>query len=207
VRRALKKVLSLLLGPYRFNRIYLSASTELAPAMPPGTHCRPLEGPPPRALDPNLRQRFSYAAGHDAYGYGLFVGADLAAICLFWGPCRFNDPLLWVLAKDEAILVDLVTAPSCRGQGLAPLLIRYASAEMRRAGWGQLYACVWHSNHASCQAFDKAGWTEIGWVLEIYPFGVARPFRFCWKTARKRAAESEARLPSLGSFPQPGARD
>jgi GNAT superfamily N-acetyltransferase len=206
VRRALKKAVSLLLGPYRFNRIYLSASTELAPAMPPGTHCRPLEGPPPRLLDPNLRQRFSYA-GHDAYGYGLFLGGDLAAVCWFWGPCRFNDPLLWVLAKDEAILVDLVTASSCRGQGLAPLLIQYASAEMRRAGWGRLYTWMWHTHHASYHAFDKAGWSQIAWVLEIHPFGVARPFRFRWKTARKRAAGSAAHPQSLGSFPQSRAPD
>jgi GNAT superfamily N-acetyltransferase len=90
--------------------------------------------------------------------------------------------LLWVLGKDEAMLIDLVTAPSHRGQGLAPLLIRGASAEMRQIGWNPLYAFVWHSHHASYHAFEKAGWTQVAWVLEVRPFGMRRGFRFCWRT-------------------------
>lgn len=190
MKRALKKAATLLLGPYRFNRIYRLTSTDCEPAMPPGTNCRRLEGPPPASiLDPNLRERFSYA-GHDAYGYGLFLDGNLAAVCWFWGPCRFDDPLLWALGKDEAILVDLVTALSCRGLGLAPLLIRYASMEMRRMGWGQLYTWMWHTHRASYHAFNKAGWTQIAWVLEIHPFGMARTLRFCWRTLGNRPRRS-----------------
>jgi len=175
-----------LLGPYRFNRIYRLTSTSVKPAMPPGVSCRSLDGAAPIAnVDPKLRERFWYG-GDDAYGYGLFLEDNLGAVCWFWGPRRFNDPLLWTLQEGEAIMVDLMTASSYRGQGLAPLLIRYASAEMRRTGWNRLYTWMWHTHYASYHAFEKAGWRQIAWVLEIRPFGIPRKFRFCWRTRMNR---------------------
>lgn len=136
VKRALKTVAAALLGPYRFNRIYRLTSMPVEPTMPPGISCQRLEAPSAAAadIDPELRKRFSYD-NDDAYGYGLSRDGCLAAVCWFWGPRRFNEPLIWVLRTNEAILVDLVTASRCRGQGLAPLLIRYAFAERRRRGW------------------------------------------------------------------------
>jgi GNAT superfamily N-acetyltransferase len=145
-----------------------------------------LEGLPSSSIDdPELREHLWYG-GSDASGYGLFLEGNLAATCWFWGPLRFKDSLLWVLGKDEAMLIDVLTASSHRGRGLAPLLIRHASAEMRRIGWNPLYAFIWHSHHASYHAFDKAGWHHIAWVLEIHPFGARRSLRFCWRTRLNR---------------------
>jgi GNAT superfamily N-acetyltransferase len=189
MRRALKKAAVAVLGPYRFNRIYCLTSVIPAPTMPAGMLCRCLDGPPPAPmLDARLKERFWYG-GEDAYGYGLFLNESLAAVCWFWGPRRFNDPLLWTLEPGEAILVDLMTASNCRGQGLAPLLIRYASAEMHRMGWNRLYTWMWYTHRASYHAFQKAGWEQVASVLEIAPFGSGRMLRFCWRSRANRCTQ------------------
>jgi GNAT superfamily N-acetyltransferase len=199
VKRALKTVAAALLGPYRCNRIYRLTSMPVEPTMPPGISCHRLEAPSAAAadIDPELRERFSYDHD-DAYGYGLSRDGCLAAVCWFWVPRRFNEPLIWVLRTNEAILVDLVTASRYRGQGLAPLLIRYASAEMRRMGWDPLYTWMWHTHSASYRAFEKAGWTQIAWVLEIRPLGMARTFRLCWRSFRNRSRASPHNPPLAG---------
>ena len=187
VRRPLKVLAALLLGPYRFNRIYRLTAIDIEPEIPQGMSVQPLDSLPPASVaSVELRDRFWYG-GNDAYGYGLFLDGCLAAVCWFWGPRRFQDPLLWRLAKDEAILVDLVTAPHHRGCGLAPLLIRYASADMRRRGWNALYTWMWHTHHASYHAFEKAGWVQIAWVLETHPLRVPWTLRVCWRPLRRRA--------------------
>jgi len=161
VRRALKEAARLVLGPYRFNRVYRLAVPETAPEVPDGISVGCLENLDPEAtVSSELRDRFGYS-GKDAYGYGLFVEGCLAAVCWFWGPRRFADPLLWQLEENEAILVDLVTAPNYRGRGLASVLIRCASAEMERAGWRTLYTWMWHTHHASYHAFERAGWRQV----------------------------------------------
>jgi len=187
VRRALKEAARLVLGPYRFNRVYRLAVPETAPEVPDGISVGCLENLDPEAtVSSELRDRFGYS-GKDAYGYGLFVEGCLAAVCWFWGPRRFADPLLWQLEENEAILVDLVTAPNYRGRGLASVLIRCASAEMERAGWRTLYTWMWHTHHASYHAFERAGWRQVAWVLEIHPFGLRRAIRLSWHPVRWRA--------------------
>ena len=77
-------------------------------------------------------------------------------------------------------MVDLMVARQYRGQGLAPVLIRYASVEMRRSGIGNLYTWVWHSHRASYRTFEKAGWRQIAWVLELRCAGGRLPLRVSW---------------------------
>ena len=183
-KRALKTVARALFGQYRFNRIYRSGTTDLELAQAPGVSIQRLESLPSGSIeDPELLGRLWYG-GHDATGYGLFLNGNLVATCWFWGPQRFNDHLLWVLGNSEAMLVDVVTASRYRGKGLAPLLIRSASAKMRQIGWNPLYAYIWHTHHASYHAFEKAGWAQIAWVIEVRPLGMRRPFRLCWRTRR-----------------------
>src|SRR5579864_9334097 len=62
----------------------------------------------------------SWYGGDDAHGFALFQNDELACLCWFWGPRRFNDPLLWTLRENEAMLADIVTAPSYRGRNFAP---------------------------------------------------------------------------------------
>lgn len=187
VKRAFKELARLLLGPYRCNRIYQLTDCGSEPSLPRDIECGRVEGLPLSSVaSAELRDRFCYG-GADAYGYGLFSDGVLAAVCWFWGPQRFNDPMLWSLAEGEAILVDLLTALEHRGRGLAPVLIRYASWDMHRSGWKSLYTWMWYTHHASYHAFEKAGWRQIAWVLEIYPFSVPRAFRCQWQMWRRPA--------------------
>jgi GNAT superfamily N-acetyltransferase len=184
VKRALKEAATFLLGPYRFNRIYRLVPSDAEQQVPHGISIKRLEGLSRESITNAELDRFGYG-GRDAYGYGLFFEGYLAAVCWFWGPRRFHDPLLWSLEDSEAILVDLVTASTFRGRGLASVLIRYASADMRRAGWKSLYTFTWHSHRTSQQAFERAGWHQIGWVLEIRPFGSQRALRLQWQAFRR----------------------
>jgi GNAT superfamily N-acetyltransferase len=186
IRRSIKAIAALLLGPYQFNRIYRLAASDTGPEIPPGMEVGRVEDLPAASVgSAELRDRFRYG-GDDAYGYGLFLEGRLVAACWFWGPGRFQDPFLWSLAEGEAILVDIVTASNYRGRGFAPLLIRYASADMRRAGWKELFTWMWHTHRASYHAFEKAGWRQIASVLEIHPLGMRRALRFCWRPLWRR---------------------
>lgn len=178
-KRALKIMAGAALGDYRFNRIYRNERVCATLSLPAGTMCSALENPSPDMADDSLLNRTFYA-GEDAYGFRLLLEEQPAAICWFWGHVRFRDPLLWSLSAGEAIMVDLVTAPQFRGRGLATILIRYAAIEMRRLGMQNLYTWVWHSHHASYRAFERAGWRQIAWVLEVHPFGRQQPLRVRW---------------------------
>jgi GNAT superfamily N-acetyltransferase len=178
-RRALKRIARIVLvGGYQFNRIYRLEHPPDGLQMPSGMICLSLEIPP-EGIDSRLLQRFSYG-GEDAYGYGLSLDGQLAAICWFWGHRRSHNRVPWHLSAREAIIVDLLTLPECRGRGLATLLIRHSSMEMRRLGMQTLYTWVWHSHRASYLAFEKAGWQQIAWVLEFGGSGTRRPLRFTW---------------------------
>ncbi len=179
LKRALKTVAATALGDYRFNRIYRNERAPANLSLPAGTACSVFKSPSPDMADDSLLNRISYA-GEDSYGFGLFLEGQPAAICWFWGHVRFRDPLLWSLSEGEAIMVDLLTAPQFRGRGLATLLIRYAAIEMRRLGMQNLYTWVWHSHHSSYRAFERAGWRQIAWVLEVHPFGKRQPLRVSW---------------------------
>ncbi|MGH7047040.1 MAG: GNAT family N-acetyltransferase [Stellaceae bacterium] len=196
LRQALKRAATLILGRYRLNRIYRMTAVAVEQVMPPGIDCRLLEDPPASAadVDPELREQFWYG-GDDAHGYGLFLEGRLAAACWFWGCHRFTDPGLWVLGKDESFLIEVLTAPRYRGQGLAPLLIQYASGEMFREKYERLFCSIWHNHSASYRAFEKAGWTQVARVIEVRPFGVSPPIRFCLRRSPRgiRAGLADSR--------------
>jgi GNAT superfamily N-acetyltransferase len=124
-----------------------------------------------------FQPRSSYA-GFDSSGFALFKNGELACLCWFWGSRRFHDPLLWKLHDGEAILVDLLTAPEFRGQGLAPLLINYASIQMIQRGYSPLYTWMWLTHRASSRSFEKAGWKQVATVAELYPLNLGRAIRF-----------------------------
>ena len=182
MRRAVKTVVKILFGGYRINRIYRLTAARIDLPVSPTVILQRIDAPlPAAAVDPKLLERFSYA-GDDAYGFGLFVSGELACLCWFWGQRRFNDPLLWMLEEDEAILVDIMTTPKHRGRGFGALLVSYAANEMLKKGMRRLYTWMWHTHRASVRTFEKAGWSQIAWVVEIHPFGMSRPLRIRWWT-------------------------
>ena len=210
MKRALKSVALVLLGRYRFNRVYRLTTIPGEAPVAPEIGFRRLQGAPTdSSVDPEMLPGFDYA-GEDSYGWGLLIDGRLAAMCWFWGPRRFRDRRLWELKPNEAILVELRTTADCRGRGLAPLLLRHASAQMRRMGWDRLYTWMWHTHRASYRAFEKAGWGQVAWVLEVRPFGRLQTRCFRWKsrprsTARRRFSPLTAGARRSASGPPSGA--
>src|SRR5579864_4944885 len=119
-KRVLKRVATLLLGRYRINRICRLASDSAVLPSPPGVTMRAVDDLRSIAGVDQLFLDRSWYGGDDAHGFALFQNDELACLCWFWGPRRFNDPLLWTLRENEAMLADIVTAPSYRGRNFAP---------------------------------------------------------------------------------------
>ena len=116
--------------------------------------------------------------GSESEAFGLADGAGLAAVCFFWHGDRYNrERGFWPLGPRQAKLVQIVVDPAARGKGLATRLIQASAAWMHLQGWEVLYARVWHSNHPSLKAFERAGWERIAFVAEVYPLGSKRKRR------------------------------
>jgi RimJ/RimL family protein N-acetyltransferase len=182
----LRTILRRLLGDYALYRIYSCSPGMESVAVHDGARFEPLTSLDPlvQSSDTELRGLAPYA-GREAFGFGAWIGADLAAACWFWVGDRYRQRNFWPLDEGEAKLVQIVTAERHRGRGLARELIRYSTVEMARIGFRRLYARVWHSNEASIRAFERAGWQYIAFVAEAHPFGSRRPARITW---RRRSA-------------------
>ena len=89
-------------------------------------------------------------------------GDEVVSACVYWwGETYVTHRNFWPLRQREAKLVQINTAPSSRGHGLASALIQHSAARMRDAGFVSLFARVWHSNLSSVKAFERAGWRRI----------------------------------------------
>lgn len=167
-----KWIARLLFGEYRLNRIYRFNLSE----MPPPTAGDPLnnrqrldcieQSDVELARDERMRDHRWYG-GENSYGFGLWEHDELISMTWFWNNRRFQDGGICELAENEVIMVDLLTAESHRGRGLAPILTQFAARELKRGGFETLYTWVWHSHSASIRTFQKAGWTYCAFVTEV----------------------------------------
>lgn len=124
-----------------------------------------------RAADPRLAALRSYA-GAGAHGFAAWVGDHLAGACWYWESEADRQGDTWPTGPGEAKLAQIVTAAEHRGRGIATRLIGYSAEAMRERGFKALFARVWHSNHASNHAFERAGWRYIAFVIQFAPFGM-----------------------------------
>lgn len=118
--------------------------------------------------------------------YGLWLNQTLVCVCVFYCGEFYNKKRGFIVLKNnEAKLVEIVCAKEARGQGLATYLINYASKQMISKGYKNVYARIWHNNYASVNAFKKAGWIQIAFIVIIYPFNYFGPFRLQIKALPK----------------------
>jgi RimJ/RimL family protein N-acetyltransferase len=133
------------------------------------------------ASDPNIAGQAGYA-GTGAHAFGIREEGVLQAVCFYWHGERYRPRGFWSLEASEAKLVQIITAPSARGRGLATALIRGSASAMQHGhGWSRLFARVWHSNRPSRAAFERAGWEQIAVVLEVNPLRLRRAWRLSWR--------------------------
>jgi ribosomal protein S18 acetylase RimI-like enzyme len=178
VVKVLSPIAGVIFGDYKLCRVFSLGLDHYAEPPPSPWVMGPLQSAAPllEADDPLLRS-LARCAGQDAYGFGAWVGDQLAAVCWFWVAERYKQVNFWPLGPQEAKLVEVATARRFRGRGIAVDLIRFASFRMKELGYRRLYAKVWHSNSASVSAFRKAGWEYIAFVIQLHPFGAKHPWR------------------------------
>lgn len=115
--------------------------------------------------------------GDECHAYGYVDGVRIVALCFFWFGNRYRKRNFWPLSDQEAKLVQIVTLPEVRGQGIGSALIANAGDDMFKKGFRRIYARIWHSNAPSRRAFERAGWERIALVVEINPRGKKKPLR------------------------------
>ncbi len=106
--------------------------------------------------------------GPGAYLFGIRRedGVLVCLQCLWFGE-RFRVHGFWRLRDDEAASVHLATAVPEQGSGLATRIKQQTARVMQERGFGRLYSRIWWTNKASLRVSEKAGWSQIGAVLEI----------------------------------------
>lgn len=185
-----------LLGDYSINRIYTISCGEGLEVDSGDCHVAFLQSPEDltAARDAAVRETASFL-GEESYGLGAWVDEELVAACFIWTGERYRHERrdYWPLRRDEAKLVQMVTAGRFRGRGIATQLCRQAPVEMGQRGFARLFARVWHSNQPSIRAFEKAAWKHIALVVEVDPFRIGKPWRFVRRTRSNDRSRAKQR--------------
>ncbi len=104
--------------------------------------------------------------GSHLFGILRGDGVLVCAQCLWFGE-RYRQRAFWPLAADDAASVHLITAVPERGKDLATRLKQHSAERLRAMGFARLYSRIWWTNTASLRVSAKAGWSQVGVVLEI----------------------------------------
>jgi RimJ/RimL family protein N-acetyltransferase len=192
-KTVLKKIARILLGDYAPYQIYSQAKLECGVAELQTTDpfwVGPVDAPAiAHSPDPLIRDQIAYA-GPESMAFACFHQDRIIALCFYWFGERYRSRNFWPLATGEAKLVQIVTLPEMRGQGVATMLIMGSCHAMLQKGLRRVYARVWHSNLPSRRAFERAGWQRVAFVLEINPFRRRRPIRVKFHSSRSGSKPS-----------------
>jgi len=184
MKELIKRMLRILFKDYQFNRIYFvdlpTSHTQISGQFFGEEVIRLVESQEQFAASPNQRIRdHAWYLDKHAYVYGVYKGHELVCICSFWiaghprMPSRFS-----MLKENEAVMVDLLTAPEYRGKGYALTITRFAENDLFLKGYNRLWTWVWHSNNPSIRIFNKAGWNYSHLLLEFQLYGMKDYLRF-----------------------------
>lgn len=93
-------------------------------------------------------------------GYRCLVLADREEVCGY---------AIVSMAVDEAHLLNLCVAKSCRRNGLATLLLDHVTREATLFGADRLYLEVRPSNRAALRLYARRGFSQVGRRPGYYP--------------------------------------
>ena len=165
----------LVVSDYSIYSIYALDVAQVRPATTSLTFGQ-LDVPQLESADTEVKVSRGYA-GKDALGFALFDEGQPVCSAWFWYGDRYRERNFWPLGECEAKLVQIITSPSARGQGLAPVLLDYCLNAMEEKGFQKLYARIWFSNTSSIRAFRKARWRRVALVITLKFRGVHKEFR------------------------------
>jgi GNAT superfamily N-acetyltransferase len=140
------------------------------------------------AFDEGVRPRAdSPVAAADRMLFAAKLDGRVIGLCSYgFGQSYVRCGGFYDLVAGEAELMEIFTAPSCRGRGVATRLLRFSAPLMHSRGFSTLFAKVWHSNRASTRAFRAADWTQHSFFVRVSLRGSARVWH------------SELRAPRVG---------
>jgi RimJ/RimL family protein N-acetyltransferase len=104
--------------------------------------------------------------GSRLFGIARTDGTLACVQCIWFGD-RYASRSFWPLSGNEAASMHLVTVPEERGKGLATLLKQQSAAILRTSGFARVYSRIWWTNTPSLRVSEKAGWTQVGTIVEI----------------------------------------
>ena len=184
MKQLLKKIVRSFVADYQLNRVYrldlVANRGAAAPSLPGGAVIATIDSADAvtRSSDERIRDHAWYAGEH-AIGYGVWDSGDLVCLSWFWTDQHANMPSRFSgLTAREAVMVDLLTAPQCRGKGYAVAIANYAAIDLAKRGYERLWTWVWRNNWPSLSVFKKAGWTYVHFLVEFKLPGEQRYLRF-----------------------------
>lgn len=126
---------------------------------------------------PELQDCQEYG-GSGSHTFGIFR-ADGALVCVqcIWFGERYRQRGFWPIEADAAVSMHLVTAAAEQGKGLATLLKQHSAKRLKEKGFSRLYSRIWWTNRASLRVSEKAGWTRVATILEVFLPWSRRPAR------------------------------
>lgn len=184
-----KKILRALRIEYCCFRVFSLDLDSLpeAPALPPGYRYTVVTGADVHQASEPTIQKEAWYFGEDSLGFGVFFGPELVALQWIWfGEGYRRKRNFWPLESNEAKSVELVTAPSHRGKGLATCLKQYSAKRLAEQGFTKVYSRIWWNNWPSIRVSEKAGWQAVALVAEVTTPLRSRPFRFSWRVRSKQ---------------------
>lgn len=173
----LKKVLAVLLGDYEIYWVYRKdiPSSVVDTKLSAGVSFKTLSEDDLLNKSGLFEQQKNYL-GEQAIGYGLYADGQLVSACFYWFAERYKQRGFICLPNNAAKLVQIVTAPQQQGKGYAAMLLSQSAVAMQRQGFKQLYARVWHNNHASNAIFKKNQWQRLYLRIRVFPLGRSLTF-------------------------------
>lgn len=183
MKNLIKWILRILFKDYQFNRIYFidlpTSDAQIHDQMLGVETIKVVESQEQFAFAPDQRIRdHAWYLDKHANVYGVYTGDELVCVCSFWSAGHPNIRSRFSTLKgNEAVMVDLLTAPECRGKGYALAITRFAENDLFLKGYQRLWTWVWHSNTPSIRVFNKAGWNCSHFLLEFQPYGMKNYLR------------------------------
>ncbi len=169
IKERLKSLGKLLLGGYEINRMYHSPPLHEHFVCPDGAHFATIETTRQVAgcEYPEI-SRHAWYTSKPGHSYGAWENGRLVCFCTYWTNTEDNLPRRFRnIRDDEIVMVDLITAESARGKGLSVQMMAFSASELKKLGYRRCLTWIWHSNHPSIRAFEKAGWIYDYFLIEL----------------------------------------
>ncbi len=167
MKKFLKKMARVILGPYELYTIYESPLNSKK-------HDNVIEI---KASDLKASEYIEIADlsiydSSETYFFAYIENTKILGVCVYWFGQQYKlKRNFWPLKHNEAKLIQITLAECARGKGFAPRLISGSSFIMAQKGFVKLYSRVWRNHTASDKSFLRAGWIKKASLITVQFLG------------------------------------